>query len=231
MPRTPVTRARSTGISAAAGAGASRRRGTRAAARPDPAGCRSGTCRRRRAAQLERELLRADWPAATRMPSTKKLPRPTASRMTRVWLPGRPRPITACRSGNQRGARQRAHGADERRARPGAGPARPPRSRPHTIAPTRSDAACHTATATSAALTATRRADLRPVDRRATHAADRGAAGAGRRGRRRAGRRAPRISSSGLTRRTSSSGTSANSSDTSTPTLDPLPARPTRSAP
>ena len=37
-----------------------------------------------------------------RTPTMKKAPRPTASRMTRVWLPGRDRCSTAWRSGNDR---------------------------------------------------------------------------------------------------------------------------------
>ena len=88
-----------------------------------------------------------------RTPMTKKLPMPTASRMTRVWLPGRPRLRTAWRSGNH-GAR--AIGWTARttplptRFSTSATPAKPAQ----TIAPIRSDAACHPATAISAAPTA-----------------------------------------------------------------------------
>ena len=66
-----------------------------------------------------------------RTPMTKKLPMPTASRMTRVWLPGRPRLRTACRSGNQRA---RAIGRTARttpvltRCRTSAMPANPPQT-------------------------------------------------------------------------------------------------------
>ena len=63
--------------------------------------------------------------------------------------------------------------------------------------PTRSDAACHAVSATSAADTTIDRADLRPVAP--------------------AARVSSRSSSDGLTSRTCSSGTTENSSDTSTP--------------
>ena len=39
---------------------------------------------------------------SARTPRMKKVPRPTASRMTRVWLPGRTTCSTACRSANER---------------------------------------------------------------------------------------------------------------------------------
>ena len=81
---------------------ASRKRGQRC--RAGPAGCRSGTCPARRARPAPRSRA-AGWPAATRTPRMKKVPRPTASRMTRVWLPGRAMCSTACRSANERAKR------------------------------------------------------------------------------------------------------------------------------
>ena len=101
------------------------------------------------------ENLASRLACSERMPSTKKQPSPTASRITRVWLPGRRRPITACRSGNQRVLRQRTDRADQRHGPARCSTQRDPAKPTETSAPTRSEAACHDATATSAALTAT----------------------------------------------------------------------------
>ena len=97
-------------------------------------------------------------------------------------MPGRRRPMTACRSGN--------HGASAsgRTARTRPAPARCSTSataaKPiETMAPARSDAACQAATPTSATVTASVAADLRPVDRSPSagdRAADASGDGSGR---------------------------------------------------
>ena len=51
-----------------------------------------------------------------RTPMMKKLPRPTASRTMRIWLPGRLSCSTACRSANDSRARQRRDRPDQQRA-------------------------------------------------------------------------------------------------------------------
>ncbi len=101
-PRTAVTRARSTGIS---------RGGA------DPAAMRSPRKPRTRStwscwmstrnmsgppALSSSENSSSRFDCSARTPSTKKAPRPTARRMTRVWLPGRCSPSTAWRSANTR---------------------------------------------------------------------------------------------------------------------------------
>ena len=144
--------------------------------------------------------------------------------MTRVWLPGRARLRTACRSGNQRDARDRAHGADDARARRGAAARRCRRTRAQTISAHR-----------AATPPASRRSptSAAPTSTAATTCVQSMSASRARMPRQRPPRRdspparpspavvPPRSSSSGLTRRTSSSGTSENSSETSRPTLTP----------
>ena len=150
---------------------------------------------------------------------TKKLPRPTASRMTRVWLPGRPRLSTACRRENERAraAGRTAHTMPLlARCSTTVTAAKPPQ----TISPARSDDACQPATATSARLMKTAapacsqsiRARRAAIPAAVHHDGNTSAAAAPV---------PPRSSSSGRTRRTSSSGTSENSNETSTPTPTP----------
>ena len=108
-----------------------------------------------------------------RTPITKKLPMPTASRITRVWLPGRPRLSTAWRSGNQRAratGRTRADDAGAARCSTNATPANPPQ----TISPTRSEAACHAGDGDERRADQHRGADLHPVDVREPRAHPRG---------------------------------------------------------
>ena len=102
----------------------STRRGRRPADRADPAGCRSGTCRARRAPPGSAKSRRR-FACSVRTPRMKNAPRPTASRMTRVWLPGRAMCSTACRSANERRVAQRLDGPNE----PGAGEVQDERSR------------------------------------------------------------------------------------------------------
>ena len=175
-----------------------RDRGARSRRRAAPAGCRAGTC----PARPRPSAARSRWSrfaCSARTPRMKKVPRPTASRMTRVWLPGRARCSTACRSANERAcrsgctARTSADAGEmqhERRSR---------RSRRTAPGRRASDPACQAATPTSAAATRHGDAPLQPVEPRR------------RRG------MSCRSSSDGLTWRTSSSGTSENSSDTSRP--------------
>ena len=195
-------------------------RGSFARRRPDPAGCRSGTCPAPpRCASSEKFAIRLDCSART--PSTKKLPSPTASRITRVWLPGRRRLMTACRSGNQRAsasgrtARTQARACEVQHERDGCEADRDDRARLAAMPPARPRRQ------PAPTVTGKRRSHLRPVDR-SPSAGDRAADASGD-GSGRAWKRVepPRISSSGLTRRTSSSGTSANSSETSRPTASP----------
>ena len=152
---------------------------------------------------------------------TKKLPMPTASRMTRVWLPGRARLRTACRSGNQRDRATGRTSADDA----GRGEVEHQRDAGEPGAHDQPDA---------------QRRRLPAGDRDQGRADEDGGAGLHpvALGEPRAnprqvhhpgypagpvspGSMPPRSSSSGLTRRTSSSGTSENSSDTSSPTLTP----------
>ena len=70
---------------------------------------------RRVLAHLQGEVL-SRLACSARTPRMKKAPRPTASRMTRVWLPGRATCSTACRSANDARVAQRLHRADERGA-------------------------------------------------------------------------------------------------------------------
>ena len=132
------------------------------AVQPGPAARRAGTCRRDSSLTwIENSASRLA--CSDRTPTMKNAPRPTASRITRVWLPGRDRCSTACRSGNDGAFASGARSAHQQPAGQHAG--RPParRSRRHTTSPTRSDAACQAATATSAADTNTVAAIRRPV--------------------------------------------------------------------
>ncbi len=133
----------------------------------------------------------------------KKVPRPTASRMTRVWLPGRTTCSTACRSANER--EKRSGCTAQMSATPAACSTSAVATKPpESIRPTGSDPACHAATPTSAAATAPVTPHLsqsmRPVCGTSL-----------------------RSSSDGFTCRTSSSGTTENSSETSTPMASPCP--------
>ena len=110
------------------------RRETRARRRPAPAGCRSGTCRARRPTPAARTRS-SRLACSDRTPTMKNAPRPTASRITRVWLPGRDRCSTACRSGNDRELRQRRDRARSARGRPGAGRPPAPANPTHTTMP------------------------------------------------------------------------------------------------
>ena len=132
---------------------------------------------------------------------TKKLPRPTARRMTRVWLPGRARLSTAWRTANRAPAPRGCIRPTRTRPTPcstTATAAKPP----HTHRPASSDAACQLASPTTPAASAPSAAQ-----RTQSPAA--------------AGIRFHRIRASGLMARISSSGPSANSSDTRTPTPSP----------
>ena len=133
-----------------------------------------------------------------RTPTMKNAPRPTASRITRVWLPGRDRCSTAWRSGNDRELAQRREQRDEAAA----GKMQHDRQPAEAGAdhqPTRSDAACHAVSATSAADDQRRSPRVRVQSRAPADASS------------------SRSSSDGLTNRTCSSGTTENSSETSTP--------------
>ena len=221
-PLTPVTRARMTGTSCGGPASAALRASRNARIF---ATCGGRISIRNMSAPLEpssSENCCSRLACSERTPMTKKLPIPTASRMTRVWLPGRPRLRT--RGGAETTAR-RAIGRTARttpvltRCSTKATPANPPQ----TIAPTFSDAACH------AAMPHERRADqhrghhLHPVELGQPRPDPGPGPPARVAARPPAAPRSvpPRSSSSGLTRRTSSSGTSENSSDTSMPTATP----------
>ena len=135
------------------------------------------------------------------MPMTKKLPSPTARRMTRVWLPGRARLRTAWRTANRAPAPKGWIRRTSARPTPcstrltAANP-------PHTHRPASHEAACQLARATKPAASATAAAP--PIRPRAD------------------GLTAfHRISARGLMARISSSGPRANSSDTTTPTARP----------
>ena len=121
---TAVMRARSTGtrrtgLVAGSDAGAA----APARLRPDRAGCRSRNMSAPPRIGAERNsairLL-----CSARTPSTKKLPRPTASRITRVWLPGR-------READDRVAQREPRRGRQRRDERGPG-----RTRRHRAPPT-----------------------------------------------------------------------------------------------
>ncbi len=123
--------------------------GTRERPRPDPAGCPSGTCRAPSAlALISSSSSRLD--CIERTPTMKNAPRPTASRMTRVWLPGREMCSTACRSGNDGAAESGAMVRTSSRPVQCSASATPQKPA-QTMRPTRSEAACHAVNATSAA--------------------------------------------------------------------------------
>ena len=168
----------------------------RAPPRPDRAGCRAGTCPAS-PPSMSTANSSSRLSCSDRTPTMKKLPRPTASRTMRVWLPGATRCSTAWRSGNDR---DRASGAI---AAISSVPARCSTSAVAGEARQRRRARC--------AASRLPRGQRRP-GRRTTTTSRRSA-------------RSPvaarvassRSSSDGLTCRTSSSGTSENSSDTSSP--------------
>ena len=136
----------------------------------------------------------------------KKQPRPTVTRMTRVWCPGRPRPMTAWRSGNQR---TRDSGCTSRtKAAPAPTRAIATTTKPpETNAPTRNEPACQAASPANSSSTTTvaiactgssrahsRRAGVAPVPSVSSRSSD-----------------------SGLTRWMPASGTSALPTETSVP--------------
>ncbi len=99
-PVTPATRARATGSSRAEPRRVRASSSAWTPARWSPCTStknRSGASGRRSSDSRAASVRSTRWVA--RM---KKQPRPTVTRITRVWCPGRPRPMTACRSGNQR---------------------------------------------------------------------------------------------------------------------------------
>ena len=133
-----------------------------------------------------------------RTPTMKNAPRPTASRMTRVWLPGRDRCSTACRSGNDRDAGQRRDQRAPAAGRPAAARAPAPAEAGADDQADAQRAACQAVSATSAADTSDQR---RPAaSSRAGRACDLVAQQQRR-----------------LDEADCSSGTTENSSDTSTP--------------
>ena len=129
--------------------------------RPASAACPSGTCPGRWP-WIRPKTPRSRLACSERTPTMKKAPRPTASRITRVWLPGREMWSTAWRSGND-GAF--ASGATTRTSnRPVSCSTTASAENPaHTIRPTRSDAACQDVNADQRGRHEDHGADLRPV--------------------------------------------------------------------
>ena len=178
------------------------RRETRGRPRPDPAGCRSGTCRARPAADLHRELAqqarlqRSDADDEERAEADGE--QDHARLVARPWSDAAPRGAAGtCATARAARAASRARG------RPGAARAPGRRSRRRRRARPCSDAACHAASADERAGDQRDRGQPEPVDPAACVDSS-------------------RRSSDGLTRRTCSSGTSEKSSETSTPIADAL---------
>ena len=148
-------------------------------------------------AAMSTENSRTRFSCSERTPRMKKLPRPTVSRTRRTWLPGRVSCSTAWRSANQplsRAAGSMRSAATPARCSTSAVAARPTA----TTSPMRTEPACHTVSS----------------DQRGGHQAIVTHLHASRTG---AAVVSSRSSRDGFTWRTSSSGTSANSSDTSSP--------------
>ena len=202
MPATPTTRARNTGNRRGGAAAGSWLRGNRRPHRAPPgrAARRAGTCRANRPSTFTANCS-TRFCCSERTPMMKKLPRPTASRTMRIWLPGRLSCSTAWRSANDRDRASGAIGPDHRvpaRCSTSAVPAKP--------------AATTSPIAPVAGLPHRQRDQRR---RRQTSVTSICTAS----GRRLRG--SSRNSSDGFTWRTSSSGTSENSSDTSRPMPTP----------